>query len=114
MERLNDGSDPAALAAAMAAHRFGLGEASLAIVGAEPKTWLLGQIAPADPQRGSRLPTLAEGLRSYTLFVQNQRRPQHRRIGGRDIESGAACLAQRQPALHCSPHAVAAAHHKPF
>ena len=53
--------DPAA-AAAIAAHRFGLGEPDLAVVGADARAWLGAQIGPADPQRGSGLPGLAEAL----------------------------------------------------
>jgi uncharacterized protein (DUF1800 family) len=66
--------DRAAMHAAIAAHRFGLGEASLAVVGADPLAWLTSQIGPADLQRGSGLPTLAEGIRSHAQFRQNQRR----------------------------------------
>ena len=41
--------------AAIAAHRFGLGEADLGVVGADPRGWLTAQIGPADPPRGSGL-----------------------------------------------------------
>jgi len=41
--------------AAIAAHRFGLGEASLDVVQADPQAWLLGQIGPADAPRGDGL-----------------------------------------------------------
>ncbi len=58
-------SDPAA-AAAIAAHRFGLGEPDLAVVGADARAWLRAQIGPADPQRGSGLPSLAEALARQT------------------------------------------------
>ena len=40
---------------ALAAHRFGLGEADLAIVGDDPRAWLTAQIGPADAPRGSGL-----------------------------------------------------------
>jgi len=49
-------------AAAIAAHRFGLGEASLAGVGADPQGWLMAQIGPADPARGENLPSTAQAL----------------------------------------------------
>ena len=41
--------------AAIAAHRFGLGEASLDSVGADPRGWLTAQIGPADAARGRGL-----------------------------------------------------------
>ncbi|HEY2189016.1 MAG TPA: hypothetical protein VGH48_10685, partial [Caldimonas sp.] len=43
------------LPAAIAAHRFGLGEADLAIVGSDARGWLAAQIGRADPQRGEGL-----------------------------------------------------------
>jgi len=57
--------DPAA-AAAIAAHRFGLGEPDLALVGEDARAWLRAQIGPADPQRGTGLPGLAEALARQT------------------------------------------------
>jgi uncharacterized protein (DUF1800 family) len=62
--------------AAIAAHRFGLGEADLAIVGNDAAAWLRGQIGPALPQPGVKLATLADGIRAHARFVQAQRRPQ--------------------------------------
>ena len=61
---------------AIAAHRFGLGEPSLAVIGADPTAWLMGQIGPAEPQRGSDLATGVEGLKKYTQFVQRLQRQQ--------------------------------------
>jgi uncharacterized protein (DUF1800 family) len=43
------------LQSAIAAHRFGLGEADLGIVGSDPRGWLTAQIGPADAPRGSGL-----------------------------------------------------------
>src|SRR5664279_908761 len=40
------------LQSVIAAHRFGLGEADLGIVGADPRAWLAAQIGPADAPRG--------------------------------------------------------------
>ena len=59
--RLPNSPDPAA-AAAIAAHRFGLGEPGLAVVAPDARSWLLGQIGPADAQRGAALPGLTEAL----------------------------------------------------
>ena len=53
---------PAALQAAIAAHRFGLGEASLDVVQPDASAWLLGQIGPADPAVGSGLLTTRQAL----------------------------------------------------
>ena len=55
-------SSPPTLQAAIAAHRFGLGEASLAIVGDDPQAWLSAQIGPADPARGEGLLNTAQAL----------------------------------------------------
>lgn len=46
---------PAAAHAAIAAHRFGLGEPSLEAIGNDAPGWLLAQIGPADAPRGDRL-----------------------------------------------------------
>ena len=43
------------LHAAIAAHRFGLGEADLAVVGGDARGWLEAQIGPADAPRGGGL-----------------------------------------------------------
>ena len=59
-------------AAALAAHRFGLGEASLASIAGDARDWLLGQIGPAEAQRGESLPSGVEGLRRYTEFIRLQ------------------------------------------
>ena len=61
---------PPATAAALAAHRFGLGEPTLQAVGSDPVGWLLAQIGPAQAQRGSDLATGVEGLKRYAQFVQ--------------------------------------------
>ena len=53
---------PAAFLAAIAAHRFGLGEASLDVVQPDASAWLLGQIGPADAAVGSGLLTTAQAL----------------------------------------------------
>src|SRR5436853_4723170 len=58
----NPMASPAALNAAIAAHRFGLGEASLAAVGADAPGWLESQIGPADAARGDGLLTTAQAL----------------------------------------------------
>ncbi len=67
------------LAAAMAAHRFGLGEPQLQGLAGDPKAWLLAQIGPAQAQRAvAGSPALAsgvEGLRQFGQFLRAQRAP---------------------------------------
>ena len=50
------------LHAAIAAHRFGLGEADLATPGTDPQGWLREQIGPADAARGEGLLTTAAAV----------------------------------------------------
>ena len=64
------------LQAALAAHRFGLGEASLATVGADPVAWLTAQIGAAEPQRGTGLASGVEGVKRYAEFLRTLRQPQ--------------------------------------
>ena len=64
------------LQAALAAHRFGLGEANLATVGADPVAWLTAQIGAAEPQRGAGLASGLEGVKRYAEFLRRQRQPQ--------------------------------------
>lgn len=59
--------------AALAAHRFGLGEPDLARVGADPRAWLLAQIGPADAPWGSALPSAVDGLRLQYAFYRERR-----------------------------------------
>ncbi len=56
-------SNPPLLQAAIAAHRFGLGEPTLEPLAADPQGWLLAQIGPAEPARGSGLLSTRDGLR---------------------------------------------------
>jgi len=60
-------------AAAIAAHRFGLGEPSLDGIGSDAAGWLLAQIGAAEPQRGSGLASGVEGLKRFVAFLQSQR-----------------------------------------
>jgi uncharacterized protein (DUF1800 family) len=70
-------TSPNATAAAVAGHRFGLGEARIdnALRG-DPRGWLAGQIGAADTQRsgsGEALPTATDGLRRFAEFVRQRR-----------------------------------------
>ncbi len=59
--------------AAIAAHRFGLGEASLARIEADPRGWLLAQIGPADAPKGDGLLNTSKALQ-LTAAEREQRR----------------------------------------
>lgn len=67
------------LQAAIAAHRFGLGEAHIdGTVQGDPRGWLLSQIGPADAQTtpaGQTLADAATGLRRMAEFVRQRREP---------------------------------------
>jgi len=58
---MNPASTPM-LEAALAAHRFGLGEPVIAPIARDPRGWLLGQIGPLDPARGDALLDTRGGL----------------------------------------------------
>ena len=55
-------SNRSLLQAAIAAHRFGLGEPALEALAGDPQGWLLAQIGPADAPRGAGLLSTREGL----------------------------------------------------
>ena len=66
-------SNSASMPAAIAAHRFGLGEASLDVVGSDPLQWLAVQIGPADTPRGDGLLNTAQAL-AFVAAEREQRR----------------------------------------
>jgi len=107
MARSPAATDPAATRAAIAAHRFGFGEASLAVVGTDAQGWLLAQIGPADAQRGDRLPTLAEGVYSHAQFQLNQRRRAARPTAGPLAGSSDMRSGEQQFADHFRDHVQA-------
>ena len=59
--------------AAIAAHRFGLGEATLTAVQGDPKAWLLAQIGPAEVARGEGLLTTDQAVAHVTAEAENRR-----------------------------------------
>ena len=61
------------MAAAVAAHRFGLGEPSLAGIGGDARGWLLQQLGPAEAQRGEQLASGLTGVKRYAEFLRDQR-----------------------------------------
>ena len=79
------------LKAAIAAHRFGLGEASLDVVGADPARWLTAQIGPADAPRGEGLLGTSQAL-AHVAAERAQRR--ERKAAG---TAAAADLAASAP-----------------
>jgi len=82
-------SSPDSLQVALAAHRFGLGEASLEVVGTDPLRWLTAQIGPADRARGDNLPSTAQAL---ALVAQERalRRAAKAAPAGTPVEPAAA------------------------
>ncbi len=66
-------SNSASMAVAIAAHRFGLGEASLDSVGADPQQWLAAQIGPADAPLGDALLNTAQAL-AFVAAEREERR----------------------------------------
>jgi uncharacterized protein (DUF1800 family) len=64
---------PSSLQAAIAAHRFGLGEARLDASRDDPAGWLLAQVGPADTQRGDGLVSGVTGMKRYAEFLERQR-----------------------------------------
>jgi uncharacterized protein (DUF1800 family) len=63
----------ASVQAALAAHRFGLGEASLATVQGDPQGWLAAQIGPADTARGDGLLTTPQALELVRAEAEKRR-----------------------------------------
>jgi uncharacterized protein (DUF1800 family) len=68
--------NPPLMDAAIAAHRFGLGEPSLAPIGRDARDWLLQQIGPADPARGEGLLDTRGGL--ALIAAERERRREAR------------------------------------
>ena len=79
-------------AAALAAHRFGLGEARLDAIGADAQGWLQAQLGPALPAVGNELADAATALRRVADLqqVRQQRRASE--------ASGVDAAAQEQAA----------------
>jgi uncharacterized protein (DUF1800 family) len=81
--------DPAT-AAAIAAHRFGLGEASLAGIGSDAQGWLLAQLGPASAQRGDKLASGAEGARQIARLFERQARARREMAPSSNASSNAS------------------------
>ena len=82
-------SSPASLQAAIAAHRFGLGEASLDVVGSDPSQWLTAQIGPADAPRGDGLLSTRAAL-EHVAAEREQRKAVKNPPAGMTPEQAAA------------------------
>lgn len=78
-----------AVNAAIAAHRFGLGEPDLGVVGTDAAGWLRSQIGPAEPQPGNTLATLADGVRTHARYLRAQRDPERARAAAQDMAATA-------------------------
>ena len=74
-------SESSSTQAAIAAHRFGLGEASLATVRGEPQRWLEAQIGPADAPRGEALLSTPAAL-AFVAAEREQRQAARKRVEG--------------------------------
>ncbi|MFT3820437.1 MAG: DUF1800 domain-containing protein [Rubrivivax sp.] len=68
--------------AAIAAHRFGLGEPRLDAIAGDPRGWLQAQIGAADAQRGNDLADAAAGLRAFVRFRQERQQSQQQQPPG--------------------------------
>ena len=79
----------ASLQAAIAAHRFGLGEASLDTVTGDPAEWLAAQIGPADAPRGEGLLSTAQAL-AFVAAEREQQRAAKNAPAGTTTEQAAA------------------------
>ena len=79
------------LQAAIAAHRFGLGEADLAVVGSDPRGWLAAQIGPADIARGS-------GLLDTRMALELVAAEREKRLLAKNLPPG--MTAEQVPAGH--------------
>ena len=66
-------SSSVSVQSAIAAHRFGLSEASLDVVAGDPRDWLAAQIGPADAPRGDGLLTTPQAL-AHVAAEREQRR----------------------------------------
>jgi uncharacterized protein (DUF1800 family) len=71
---MSTAASPGALAGAIAAHRFGLGEPSLDAVGTDPQAWLNAQIGPADAPLGSGLLDTAAALENVAAELRARRK----------------------------------------
>jgi hypothetical protein len=69
--------------ASNAAHRFGLGEADLSVVGVDPRRWLLNQLGPAEQP-----PADTEGFLSSADLVQMRKSARRaKKAAQRDFEN---------------------------
>ena len=87
-----------AVMAAIAAHRFGLGEPDLERVGNDPRAWLRAQIGPAEAQRGDDLPGAVAALRTQNDVVRERRDQRQRKAADAAAATDTAATAMRPPA----------------
>ncbi|MDE2145887.1 MAG: DUF1800 domain-containing protein [Burkholderiales bacterium] len=86
------------LDAAIAAQRFGLGEADLTRVGPDPRGWLAAQIGPAAPQVGAGLASGADALRVWFDLMRERR--ERRRQGPQSEAAAVPARPEPLPAEH--------------
>ncbi|TMH33506.1 MAG: hypothetical protein E6H58_08345, partial [Betaproteobacteria bacterium] len=59
--------------AAIAVHRFGLGESSFDVAQPDPQAWLIAQIGPADEPRGTGLLSTTQALAHIKAEAEKRR-----------------------------------------
>lgn len=96
-------------AAALAAHRFGLGEATLQGIGGDAAGWLLAQVGPAEAQRGTDLPSGVEAVKRYALFLRMQRANAAAGNANANANAMGSASASAEGEAAISPAATAAA-----
>ncbi len=101
------------LQAALAVHRFGLGDGSLTAPGDDARGWLLAQIGPAEPQRGDGLASGVEGLKRFAEFLQRARtiKPDDKRDGAEAFGEHFRAIVQADVRARLTTAALSA---KPF
>lgn len=105
MARAEARSDPA-IDAAIAAHRFGLGERSLQGPGGDARGWLLAQLGPAEPQRGDNLASGVSGTRRFAEFLRDQRRARARPASMTDAAAAPMSTAESGSPMPADPMAA--------
>jgi uncharacterized protein (DUF1800 family) len=86
-------SNPASLQAAIAAHRFGLGEASFEVAGSDPAQWLTAQIGPADAPRGDGLLSTRAALEHVAAEREQRKAVKNPPAGMTPVQAAAQATA---------------------
>ncbi|MEP7100643.1 MAG: DUF1800 domain-containing protein [Burkholderiales bacterium] len=106
---MSDSGSDTSLKAAIAAHRFGLGEASLDGIAADPMRWLSAQIGPADAPRGDGLLNTSQAL-AHVAAEREQRR--ERKAAVADAPAGMAASTPKTAAADQAAALAVAGHYR--